>query len=156
MLWTMWHLHPTIVLSLPSIWKVGSKHHSVDYHCYSHIDPPRSQLLHPLTVVQRQLSIVYHYSFNHNAAKAKPLYEVKDPPPATQNSKVCRHNYNNYSQKKERPSHTSRNSRTSRQATRGCCNVLLPMCRIQPTPPQRIRNSCQVELAVNWITLPRS
>ena len=94
--------------------------------------------------------------FQPQRRKGKPLYEVKDPAPASQNSRVSGHNYNNYSKKKKRPLHRSRNSRTNRQSTQGCSNALLPMCRIQLTPAQHIRHSCPVASAINWITLPRS
>ena len=72
----MWHSHPTIVLSPPSISKDSRKHHSMDYHHYSHAHLHQLRLLHPPTVVQRQWSIVYHCNFNYSAAKAKPLYKV--------------------------------------------------------------------------------
>ena len=97
----MWHSHLTIVLTLPSILKDSRKHHSVDYHHYSHAHPHQWQLLHLLTVVQRQWSIAYHYNFNHNAAKEKPLYGVRDPPPATQSSRAYELNYNSYNKKRK-------------------------------------------------------
>ena len=46
---------------------------------------------------------MYHYNFNHHAAKAKPLYEVRDPPPATQNSRAYKPNYNNHIKKRKQP-----------------------------------------------------
>ena len=52
--WTIWHLHPAIVLRLPSISKNGRKHHSVDYNSYSHVHPHQLQVPHSLTLVLRQ------------------------------------------------------------------------------------------------------
>ena len=151
----MWHSRPTPVFSQLSISKDGWKYYSVDYYHYCHAHPHQLWLRHPLTVVQRQSSIVYHYNFNHNTTKAKPLYEARDPSPATRYSKACEHSYNKYSRKKNRPLQRFRSFKISRQSTQGCYNAPLPMCRIQPTPSQYIRNSYPVALVVNWITSTR-
>ena len=114
--------------------------------------PHQLRLLYLLRVVLRQLSTAYHYNVNHNTAKAKPLCELRVPTPATQNSKVCEHNYNNCSKKKKWLSHRSRNSKTSRQSTQACTCICLPMCKRMPTPQLHNRHNYLAVLAGNWIT----
>ena len=145
----MWRLQLTIILNLPSISKDGRKHHGEDYHHYSHAYPNQLQLLYPLTVVQRQGSIVYHCNFNHNAAMAKLLHEVRDPPPATQNFRAYEHNSNSCKKTRKHLLHTFKNSRTNRQSTPGCSNAPQPMCRTQPTPLRHIRHIYPVVSAAN-------
>ena len=152
----MLYLHSTIVQNLPSTSKDGRKHHNVYCHHYSHAPLHKPLLPHLVTVVQKQLSTVYHYSFNDNTAKAKHLYEVRDPPPATQNSRAYEDNYSNYSKKRKPSSHKSKSFKLSRQPIQGCLNAPLPICRLQQTPGLHIRHKYPAALVVNWITSQRS
>ena len=145
----MWHLHLTILQNPPSILKDGRKHHSIEHHHYSHSHSHQLRLLHPLTVVQRQSSIAYHCNLNHNTEKAKPLYEARAPPQATQNIRAYKLNYNSYNKRKKQLLYKYKSSRISRQSTQGCSSAPLVMCKIQPTPPQHIRHSYLLTLAVN-------
>ena len=144
-----WHSHPTSSLSLPSISKQGRKYHWMDYHNSCHSPSHKPMLHHLLIALQRQLSTAYHYNFNHNATKAKPLYEVGAPPQATRNFRAYELNYNSCNKRRKQLLHKSKDSRTSRQSTQSCSNTLLPICRIQQTPPLHIRRCYPVASAVN-------
>ena len=94
-------LHPTIVLSLPSISKNG-RHHNIVY-CHNYCASPLNKplLYHPLSAVQRQLLIAYQYNFNNTAAKAVPLYEVMALTQATWNFKAYELNYNSCNKRRK-------------------------------------------------------
>ena len=77
----------------------------------------------------------------HNTVKPKPLHEVMDPPPATQNSKSCKPNYNSYSKKRKLPLHKYKSFGTNKQTTQDYSNELPPTYKIQPTAPQHTRHS---------------
>ena len=99
---------------------------------------------------------MYYCDFNHLAAKAKPPQEVRDPPLETHNSRASEPNYNNYNKRRKPPLHKFRSFRTSMQSTEGYSNVLLPMCKIQPTPLLYSRHIYPAASAASWKTLPRS
>ena len=113
----MLHSRPTTVQNPPLIAKDAKSNHSMDYNHNSHATPHKPLPPHLLKVVQKQPPITYHYSFNHNAAKAKPLYKVRAPAPARQNSKVCEPNYSSYSRKRKQPWNKCQSFKTNRQST---------------------------------------
>ena len=152
----MSYKHPTIVHNLPFILKDGRKHQSVDCHNDCHAPPCKPLLHHLLRAVQRQLFTAHTYNFNHNAAKTKPLYEVKALSRVTQNFRAYQRNYNCCKKRRKQLWHKSKNSRTSRQSIQVCSNAPPPMCRIQLTTLQQFRHDYPVVLAVNWITLLKS
>ena len=87
--------------------------------------------------------------FQAQRRKGKPLYEVRAPPKATQNSRAYELNYSNYHKKRKPLSYKSKSFKPSRQPTPGCFNALLPKCRIQSTHLLYIRQSYLAALVVN-------
>ena len=78
--------------------------------------------------------------FHHNTAKVKPLYEVRDPPPATQNSRACEHNSTTTARKGSGPRTGSEAPKPAgsqhEAATMNCCQCVeycQHLCRTSST-----------------------
>ena len=92
----------------------GRMHHNVDYHNYGHVPLYKPQLHHSLIAVHRRLSTAYHYNFNHNAAKAKPMYEARAAAQETRNFRAYELNYNSCNKRRKQVLHKSKNFTISR------------------------------------------